>query len=73
MKKMLWITLAAFLFSSPAFAESALKDTPRITDLSKVRKKPGADDLAARAKNANTVAALKQIVLELIEPETGGK
>lgn len=48
-----------------------VKDSPRLTTLT--QKKRGADDLAARAKNANNVAQLKLIVLELIELETGGK
>lgn len=80
MKKLFALILAVTFFSGcgdEAFAAPRKlefeKEIPRITDLARGRKKIGADDLAARAKNANNVAQLKAIVLELIELETGGK
>lgn len=73
MKKIIALTLIAFLVLSPFGYTESIKETPRITDLSKNRKKKGADNLAAQARAANNVAQLKQVVLDLIELTAGGK
>lgn len=75
MKNFILVSLIFSLIGcSPVFAAPDFENQiPRMTDLKKFKKKPGADNLATEAKNANSVAALRAVVLKLIESETGGK